>query len=196
MPYDKMNPSSEGMSEEHKDIHEHLDMICTYLWQGEAWHERAANECRKMHIRGLGRWHEAEAKYDGKSRICLEKILQDKLQYAATIDIMPISNALTYSMSNASDLKTHFHMWIDREHTLIKELDHAIHKAAKVDMELYKELCGLVNEVQNEAMRAQMVYDRFEFAGWNGHDIGVCSMVLHKYFEHEYDGGTINFNLG
>lgn len=184
------------MYDEHKDIHELLDEITTYLWVGEAWHEKAANENRKIAIRGVARWHEAEGMCDAKERVCLEKLVRDKLGYAPMVDMSMVDKAYKYTLNNPQEFKSHFTMWIDREKKFIECLNAAISMAGAVDMELYKKLCGMVDEVQNEAMRVKMVHDRLELAGWNGHDIGVCSMILHKYFECEYDGGMIDFNLG
>jgi len=178
------------------DISKNLSMISTYLWMGEAWHGKAANECRKLSVRGYGRWHEAEGCYDAKTRMCLEKLFRDKLGVAPVIDMAEVDKAVKYTMSSLADFKNHHKIWLDREKAFIELLNATIKIVGDVDMEIYKELCCLVNEVQNEAMRARFVYDRMELAGWNGHDIGVCSMILHKYFECEYSGGKIDFNLG
>ena len=179
-----------------ENFHGLLNEIITCLWVGEAWHGKAANECRKIAIRGVGRWHEVESCYDMKARISLEKLLRDKLEYAPMADMAEVDKAHRFTMNNAVDFKSHFSAWVEREKKLIEILNFAIAKASAVDMELYKGLCCLVDEVQNETMRAKLVYERFELSNWSGHDIGVCSMVLHKYFECEYDGGKIDFNIG
>lgn len=195
MPYDMRNPGA-NPGHEGNDFNMLMDEITTYLWEGEAWHEKAANETRKISIRGVGRWHEAEGCYDAKERVCLEKLFRDKLGYAPMVDMASVDKAYKYTMTGPQDFKNHFQIWIDREKKFIECLDAAIAQAGMVDMELYKKLCCLVDEVQNEAMRAKMVHDRLELSGWNGHDIGVVSKWLHEYFEKEYDGGKIDFNIG
>lgn len=194
-----MNPMNPGMmaGHEHKDFNMLMSEISTYLWEGEAWHEKAANECRKLALRGFGRWHEAEGCYDAKERYCLDKLMRDKLDMSPMVDIAKLDRALQYMMTGGADgLKAHFHMWMEREHAFIDTLNAAIKMSGEIDMEIYKKLCCLVDEVQNESMRVKMVEMRLAMAGYNGHDLGVTSMVLHKYFECEYDGGKIDFNLG
>ena len=165
MPYDMMteNPGAQ----EKKDFLALLDDITTHLWVGEAWHEKAANEARKIAIRGVARWHEVEGCYDAKTRVCLEKLFRDKLNYAPAADMEMVDKAYKFTMNGAQDFKGHFQAWIDREGRFIDSLNHAIALAGAVDMEIYKELCCLVDEVQNEKMRAKMVHDRLELAGWN-----------------------------
>lgn len=179
-----------------QELYTSLNHIATYLSEGEAWHRRAANECRKMFIRGLGRWHEAESKEDEKALICLSKLLQDNIKYSPVVDSTIVANAEKLVMASPADFKAHFNYWLERENKLIMALNAAINESRAINIELYEKLCGIQKEVQNEAMRIEMVYGRFDFAGWNGHDIGVCSKWLHEYFEKEYDGGCIDFNIG
>lgn len=49
-PREMKNPNE--MHNPH-DFHMLLDEIISYLWQGEAWHEKTANECRKLALRGF-----------------------------------------------------------------------------------------------------------------------------------------------
>lgn len=174
-----------------------LDDICTYLVEGEAWHLKAANECRKIAIRGLGRWHDAESKGDKKLLDHFVKMLGDRLQYYAKIAYQHVDKAQQMSIRNLDDFKQHFNDWIDREERFIDVLNFAVKGSGAVDMELYQCLCKMVKEVQDESMRARMVYDNLEFGGWMPHDISVKSKWLHEYFEHGYkQGEDINFNLG
>lgn len=192
MPYDMRNPEVHNPG----DLHMELNKIVTYLSEGEYWHEKAAGECRKMAIRGWGRWHESEAICDAKSRICLEKLLRDKLSFAPEIDMAMVDHASKYIMNGAADFKTHHKLWIEREERLIECLNKAIELSRSVDMELYKELCCLLDEVQNEAMRVRLAHSSLDLGGWNGHDISVKSKWIHEYFEKEYSGGKIDLNIG
>lgn len=201
MPY-ATNPGQDmkvhEMSRDEKEKHlwMHLNDIATYLWVGEAWHEKTANECRKIGIRGWGRWHEAESHYDGQERCALNKLMCDKLDYAPDVDMGMVDKAIKYTMSSAADFKVHHQVWLDREEHFILCLNNAIKLSPEFDMELYRKLCCMVDEVQNEAMRVKLVVMRLDLAGWNGHDIGVCSKWLHEYFEKEYSGGVIDINIG
>lgn len=206
MAYDMRNPGNPAMmnpghdmshEEMKKALHDELDHICSYLSAGACWHLRAANACRKMLIRGMGRWHDCEAKGDFCSLEKLLKIIQDKLGYNPKIDMEMAAKAEMYTMNNMEDFKNHFRLWDSNESELIECLNHAIHLSRTIDIQIYKELMCQTKEVQDERMRARMAKDSFAFVSWNPHDISVKSMMIHKYFEHEHkDGSEININLG
>jgi hypothetical protein len=196
MPYNnpmQMNPHSDGKYE----LFEELDKIGTYLDAGCHWHLQAANASRKMLIRGFGRWHDCEAKGDFCELEKLKKVVQDKLGHDIKIDMDIVTKAEAYTMNNMEDFKNHFKIWDNNESELIECLNHAIHESRTIDIQIYKCLMALEDEVQDEVMRARMAKDSLAFGGWNPHDISVKSMLIHKYFEHEHkDGGDININLG
>lgn len=174
-----------------------LDAICNYLQNGYIWHKKAANQCRKIYIRGWGRWHDEEAKCDSNTLLCLEKVLWDKLKFSPTYDVARFEKASVITINNLEDFKNHHLAWKQREDAFISTLNKAMEKARGIDIEVYKKLMCILEEVQCERMRLDMAYDRLTFAGWNTHDIGVCSMIIHKYFECEHkDGHDINFNIG
>lgn len=177
----------------YSSFEECLNEIGTYLVAGEMWHERSANESRKMAVRGWGRWHDAESCGDKKIYSCLSKIVMDKLGHHITLNPEKINKAMMYSIN---DLKTHHNDWIDREEHLIKALNEAIEMSRKVDMQLYKKLCEIIDEVQNEKMRVKMILSNLNLTNWNGHDVSVKSKWLHDYFEKDYDGKCIDFNIG
>lgn len=205
MPYDMniganpaMNPGHEMSHDEaKKHLFMHLDDICTYLYCGTHWHLKAANACRKVLVRGFGRWHDCEAKGDFCQLERLEKVMQDKLGYMPHIDMEMVSKAEMYTMNTMEDFKNHFKLWERNEMELIECLNQAIHASRTIDIQTYKELMCLTDEVQDEKMRASMVKDSLAFGGWNGHDISVKSKWIHEYFEHQHkDGEDININLG
>lgn len=173
-----------------------LNEICTCMSEGEIWHRKSANECRRMAVRGWGRWHDAESCGDKRIHDKLDKILMDKLMFTPEIDNKMVERANNYMISNMGEFKSHHKHWVDREESLIMALNIAIRKAGSVDMELYQELCCIIKEVQNEVMRVKMTYARLDMGGWTGQDIGVCSKWIHDYFDKEYDGEDINFNIG
>jgi hypothetical protein len=175
-----------------------LNSILTCLTEGAEWHRRAGNECRKLHVRGWGRWHEAEAECDAKAAICLSKLCVD----IPDINIVPsvhnayIQKAQAYQIRDMIGFKEHHDTWVEREQAFINVLNEAIALSRDVDIKLYEYLCKLCKEVQNEKMRVEWTVGRLSLADWHGHDLGVCSMVMHDYFEHKYDGGEIDFNIG
>lgn len=174
-----------------------LDEICTYLYRGVHWNAKAANACRKISVRGLGRYHDHDAKYDFCELQCLEKIVGDKLLYMPKVDMQMVSSAEMYDMANLNDFKSHFKTWMDMEDELDECVTHAINKARTIDMQIYEKLCCMSDHIQNNVMRIRMIYDSFDFAGWNTHDISVKSKWIHSYFENEHkDGGEVNINLG
>lgn len=131
---------------------------------------------------------------DAKEKVCLNKLLRDKLNYSPKVDMEMIEKANMYMMNSLNDFKSHFNMWIEREEHFIESLNSAIKHAGSIDMELYKKLCCLVEEVQCEVMRTKMTYNSLELGGWNGHDISVKSKWLHEHFEEHPD--SLDFNIG
>ena len=203
MPYDnRSNPQTEKhrhMSHEEnmKNLHKYLDEIATYLYAGAHWHLRAANYSRKNKIRGFGRWHDCEAKGDFCALMKLEKIVNDKLGYMPLVDMADVAKAEAYEMPDANSFRMHFDIWEHNEKELVECLNHAIHAVRAADIQIYKELLRLAEEVQDEIMRSQMAKDSLTFGGWNPHDISIKSMLIHKYFEEEHsEGSEININLG
>ena len=188
------NPSQ--MNAPGGDFHALVDAICSYLVDGEMWHRRAANECRKLGVRGWGRWHEAEAEGDSHLLTCLCKLLVDNCNYIPKLDMTGANKSAAYSMSNLGDFKNSHEEWIQRETMLIDILNNAIHESRSANMEVYYKLCGVQEEVQNEAMRVEWIARRLGLSNWNGSDLGLISMKIHKYFECEYKGGKIDFNVG
>lgn len=177
-------------------MHDYLDKIASCLSCGEAWHRKVANENRKIGIRGFGQWHDAEAKCDQHSLACLQKLMQDNLKYAPNIDSAHRTKAEHVTMEGISCFKEHFKLWKEREEVLLEALTAAIPLMRDENIQLYEELCELKKEVQNEIFRLECVYNNLEFAGWMGHDISVKSKWLHDYFECDYSGGLIDFNIG
>jgi len=173
-----------------------MNRICTELLAGEIYHSRAANEFRKIALRGFGRWAESEARGDMNSRVCLEKLLRDKLGFAPTVDTSSLSNEARVAFANISELPSILQKWIDREKEFSKILTQAMKMAAEIDVEIYRELIELTNEVQTEVFRVKLCGVRLELAGWNGHDLGIVSTILHEHFEKHPDDKYVNVNLG
>lgn len=174
----------------------HLDHICTMLAKGEVWHKKAANECRKIGMRGMGRYHDAEGMTDAIELFEMGKILCDKMHYYGRVDYTVVAHADTYNIANNADFKRHFGIWDAAEKELAAKITEFL-PHAMVDMDLYKKLTHILHNVQNEIFRLNIVKNSLEFAGWNPHDISVKSKWLHDYFENTWKlGCDIDFNIG
>lgn len=179
------------------ELEKYINEIATYLSEGEIWHRKVANELRKLpNKRGFARMHEAESKYDQKEHLKYDKLIRDNLKYAPVVDMNYVSKAESYSIVDLNGFKQHFKTWYSRENAFLQSINSAIKIASGEDMELYHCLCCLAKEVKNESTRSQWIYDGLEDTGWNGHDIRIVSYLLHNYFEKEYDGGIIDWNIG
>lgn len=183
--------------ERENELYKALDDICTYLVEGEAFHLKAASECRKFAVRGFARIHVGESEGDKKLLDHLAKLLDDRLQYQCKIDYSHVEEAQKMKIRNMENFKNHFHDWIDRENDFLRALNFAISKSSAVDMNLYQYLCKMAKEVQEEVMRARMMYDNLAFAEFQPHHILVVSKWLHDYMEHEFPKtGDMNYNIG
>lgn len=180
-----------------ENLKTNLNEISTYLSEGESWHRKVANELRKLpNRRGFARWHEVESGYDQCEHTKLDKLIRDNLKYAPAVDMSYVSKAESYTVSDNAGFKQHFQIWITREQNFLASINAAIALAGQEDMQIYQCLCALAKEVKNEALRAEWIHAGFEDTAWEGHDIRVVSRWLHEYFEKEYSGGTIDFNIG
>lgn len=189
------NPQGTPTNSTKPEFENLLDEISAFLHDGFHWHKRVANQCRKIAIRGWGRIHDQQSKCDAEELIDFEKLLMDKLNYAPTE--YPNKESHIYNINTLDDFKQHHIDWIKRETAIIPTFNKAINEARSIDIEVYEKLCCILKRVQGEKMRVHMLYDRLEMAGWNTHDIGVCSKWLHEQAENgDISGHDINSNIG
>ena len=118
-------------------MHESLDKIVSCLSCGEAWHRKAANECRKLGIRGFGRWHDQEAECDQRTLAELQKLMRDNLQYAPKVDSTHRAKAEHGTMEGIQCFKGHFGHWKEREGVLLDALTTAIPLMRDENIQLY-----------------------------------------------------------
>jgi len=178
------------------ELKKHLDEIVTMLSKGEIWHKKAANECRKIGIRGMGRYHDEMGINDAMELFYICKIISDKLKHYPETDYSQFAKAETYTINNHADFKRHFAVWDEHEKELINKIT-AFLPHAMVDVELYEKLIHILKSTQNERFRANLVRESFEFGNWNMQDISNKSMILHDYFEHHYKNlEPTDFNIG
>jgi hypothetical protein len=178
-------------------LHELLNKVSTELLVGTLWHGKVANECRKISIRGYGRMHEHEANHDFNSRLYIEKILRDKLQFSPMIDTQKLSTALSYSIENIDGFKQLHKDWIERERAFVEVLNELLPLTVKADLQLYKEVCELKDWVEHEIMCIKLLYDRFSATDFYHHDYMRISQDLHEYFENQIkQGEKPNWNIG
>lgn len=157
-----------------------LNEIVTYLWEGEIWHGKTANESRKFSMRGFGRWHELEAFDDMQSRVNLEKIIRDRMNLSTFVDHSKIINAFSYTIKNMNDFNNHFMVWHKREIMYSECLNEAFSLSRHFDIQLYKSLCEVLDLAQEEIMRVKIVFETLQMYP---NDIRQISEKLHLHFE-------------
>ena len=182
---------------QNNELFGHLDKISSFLNEGFVWHKAAANACRKFAVRGWGRLHDCQADCDSDELICFEKILCDKLNYCPKFNFNRLPQYAQLTINSMDEFKNHHTVWIARESEIIPTLNAAIHLARTIDIELYRKLCDMLERVQGEIMRVNMIVDNLNFTGWNTHDVSVKSKWLHEQCEKgDIKGHNINANLG
>lgn len=178
------------------EIKPYINEIVTLLAKGETWHKKAANESRKLGVRGLGRFHDCVGINLAMELFELNKILTDIFDYYPHINYNELEKADKYTVSTPAEFKRHFAVWAE----FLKEINDKIsdilpHIISHVD--IYEQMIKIFKQIQNEHFRVKLLWKSFEFGGWNSHDISYKSKIIHKYFEHHYKyGDEINFNIG
>lgn len=170
-----------------------INELTTTLLEGELWHEQAEMSSISMGFRGLARWHCAEAEGDAKFRRCISKCSVDLL------GIVPWPTAPQTINANFTDrngLEGHLQAWINREKQYIQKLKVWIADlSSKREFTIYKELCCHLTEVENELLYVRILANNLSWNQWGPHHITQVMKELHKYFEHDYDGGTVDFTI-
>jgi hypothetical protein len=192
MPYDKNNPHKEDS----KEFWHLIDAVCMHLYSGSLFHQRAANQVRKIGIRGIARWQENASCCDLLERQCLEKLLTDRLDYQPNIDLSGTQKAMTYTLKGPQDFKGMFDEWIHREEEYIEDILPAMKMAVDYDICVYDKLCKLLENVQDEVFRVRLLKKRLESAGWNAMDIMEVSRIIHDHFDKHTSSSDLNINLG
>ncbi|MCL2598644.1 MAG: hypothetical protein FWD76_01870 [Firmicutes bacterium] len=173
-----------------------LNKLINAMTKAEFWHKRLANQCRLQDLRGWGRWHDVESDCASDTILCLEKIFADKLGFVPTLDFASLSQTQE-TLANADSFKMHFGVWEMLKQELIDVTNTVITTVAQVDMQIYKKACCMAERLQDDKTRVRMCKARLEKAEWGKHDTMICSMLIHKYFEHEHKSGDCyNINLG
>lgn len=182
-------PSNPKAREHEYNVHDFcalMDDICTYLTEGAIVHERSALYMYDYGLRGFGRLHEYNAKCDFNEKLCLEKLLVDRLDHIPMYDATSVAKALSYTIANGQ-LKESLKWYINREKEFEKLLVHAVAMAAKYDTAVYKKLLHILSDVQEEIFRVKEIYKRLEAGQWAAHDLMTVSAEIHKHFESKSD---------
>jgi hypothetical protein len=169
-----------------------INTVAAALFDNEIWHRRAAVSAVKLGFRGLARWHEHESRNDFESLASLEKYLADNYpKVDAARQIVGTSAAYVFS-----DLKTHLGEWDTKVANFANTLGEGISTllASKYYVLANKLVCYL-EEAENEALYVRILRANFEAADFKAHHVLRINEKLHKYFEHEYDGGRIDFTI-
>ena len=168
-----------------------MDKVCTTLTAGSLIHERSALCALEYGLRGFGRLHMHNAKEDFEAKLCLEKLLVDRLEHIPTLDIEAIGRAAGYSFEQAQ-FKASLQWYMAREKEFIKLLNEAVKMAGDIDMAVYEKLVYILSEVQEEAFRVKEIIKRLDAGGWAGHDLMHVSEAIHRHHEAH---GNMDYSL-
>ena len=159
-----------------------MDKICTTLTAGSLIHERSALCALEYGLRGFGRLHMYNAKEDFEAKLCLEKLLADRLEHIPTLDVEALGRAAVYSFEQGQ-FKDSLKWYLSRENKFIELLKDAVKMASDIDMAVYEKLVHILGEVQEEAFRVKEIIKRLDAGGWAGHDLMSVSQLIHRHHE-------------
>lgn len=165
-----------------------FDKITSALITASLWNLDSANDTRALGLRGWGRWHDEEARQDQEAVITLCKLVGDKLSYKPVITV----DRTTYTVK---DIKSHHELWLTNIEKLIVMVKQAIEEIEYNDMEVYNNLCEILDNAQKEHFRVKSVLRNLTLSGFDSKDVVMKSKWLHEYFD-DYKGGEIDFNIG
>jgi len=175
----------------HNEFYSLMDAVSSELQVGSLWHSAAATAFAQIGLRGKSRWSRSESIGDLKSRLELEKLLVDKCNYIPTITIdMP-----QVSWQSISDLPTILRNWEASEREFIKTLMQAFKQAAEIDVEVYRKLLDITNEVQGEAFRVSRCIQRYEATDYYHHDVMRSDLEIHNYFRDNPECQKADFSI-
>ena len=197
MPYNPNQPQGRGMPMQHDEEKHHMNMeekknhlrellddICTYLYSGVHYHQKAANCFRLLSCRGFGRLHEHMSKLEFCELQELEKLCVDKLWHLPHVDMGKVTKAEEWEIKDLNGLKPFFDDWMKRESIYEECINEAINYARKIDMEIYGKLVCIADRYQEEVFRAHLLKNRLALAGWSGADLALVNQIIHDYYEH------------
>ena len=168
-----------------------MNDVCSTLTAGSLIHERSALCALEYGLRGFGRLHMYNAKEDFDAKLCLEKLLVDRLDHIPVLDVEAISRAAGYSFEQAQ-FKESLRWYLDRENKFIELLKPAVKMAGEIDMAVYEKLVYILGEVQEEAFRVKEIIKRLDAGGWAGHDLMHVSEAIHRHHEAH---GNMDYSL-
>ena len=172
-----------------------VNWIVTVTAEGELWHEKSALCCYHWGWRGLARWHEIESCGDEHTRKCFTKYIADNFKILPAADLSSSMRAITYMIPDSKGLMNHLSDWKRREQAYIEQTkEHIARLSAAKHYTLYKMLCDLLCELENELLYVQILCDNLAF-GETQHHAAQKMKDLHIYFAEKYDGGRIDFDI-
>ena len=163
-----------------------IEDIMTTLMEGSILHEISAQHMFKYGYRGFGRLHLYNSECDFEARLCLGKLVVDRLEHIPMVDGNAISKATTYTFGQ-KDLQAHLAWYYQREKEFSQLLTKAVRMAADYDMAVYEKLCKILASVQDEMFRVKQISERLELGGWAGHDLATVSRLLHVHMSRNKD---------
>lgn len=183
--------------EQERELFMGLDEACSMIVDSEAWHAKAANQCRGLGIRGWGKWHDMESILHKKCLDKLAKLLQDKLDFTPELNLKRLEKIDMFQIENLDDFIKHHRQWIEREERFNDALTVPLKTSKKVNRALHEQLEKLEEEAQHQIALVKRTYKNIEFAEFMTHHILVVSKWMEDYFDYDYiPGSKIKFNIG
>jgi hypothetical protein len=168
-----------------------ITAVMTSLFDCEIWHRRAAISAIKRGWRGVARFHECMSKRAYEVLCHLEKFLADN--YADTDVPRQLGQSAGYAFT---DLPQHLNKWSNKAEKVIATLKEAV--AALIVEQHYvlsDEMMCCLKHAENEALYVRILTENLTAGEFKAHHVLRICEKLHKYFEHEYDGGRIDFTI-
>lgn len=183
--------------EQNQELYTGLDEVCVMIIESEAWHARAANECRSLGLRGWGKWHDKESLIHKKCLDKLVKLLQDKMDFTPELNLTRLEKINQFQIDNIDDFIKHHFEWMEREKKFNEALIQPLKESKKINRELHEQLENLEYEAQHQIGLVKRVFKNIKFAQFLPHHIVVVSYWIEDYFDYEYEPHKpINFRIG
>jgi hypothetical protein len=178
-------------------INDCLNHIVTAFKVYETWNIESGKYSVHGDLRGLARYHEEMGKRAGYDFLHITKKAVDHPFGIITIPMWDKVNqtALTASF-NKNDLMVHLGKWktmLISMNDLFTDSAYYLSEMHKITM--YQKLCSYVSQIENEQWALDVLIARLTYDNNQHPDIKHVLKKLHVYFENNYDGKDINFDL-
>jgi len=181
------NPSMmvEEKKEDVQKLHELLDKFYTYLKRNKKFHDMMYLNLldKNMYFRGFSRVHNEEYKKDTTKLQDFKKLVKDNLNYEMKADWDEYDVIHNYKVKSPTEFLNSFTMWHDLEEELSCAGTKLFKCMAEYNVELYRCVIAMTEDVQKEMFRASQYSQRLNAGGKELHDLQIVDMLVHKAME-------------